>query len=91
MLRRTPRKGVTKYRYTLVAQSEKLNVKSYLGGTPTFALAKPLPVKKGDVDRSDHRQLDPELRRSHRGRDQHLALQVAPRTSAHASARTSPT
>ncbi|MGK2877260.1 MAG: hypothetical protein ACSLFF_01580 [Solirubrobacterales bacterium] len=49
VLRRTPRKGVTKYRYTLIAQSEKLNVKSYLGGTPTFALPKPLPVKKGDV------------------------------------------
>jgi hypothetical protein len=49
VLRRTPRKGVTKYRYTLVAQSKKLNVKSYLGGTPTFALPAPLPVKKGDV------------------------------------------
>jgi hypothetical protein len=49
ILRRTPRKGVTKYRYTLVAQSEKLNVKRYLGGSPTFALPKPLPVKKGDV------------------------------------------
>lgn len=49
VLRRAPRKGVTKYRYSLVAQSDKLNVKSYLGGTPTFALAKPLPVKRGDV------------------------------------------
>ncbi|MBJ7354551.1 MAG: hypothetical protein JHC98_06965 [Thermoleophilaceae bacterium] len=49
ILRRTPRKGVTKYRYTLVGQSEKLNVKRYLGGAPTFALAKPLPVKRGDV------------------------------------------
>jgi hypothetical protein len=49
VLRRSPRKGVTKYRYSLVAQSDKLNVKHYLGGTPTFALPKPLPVKKGDV------------------------------------------
>lgn len=49
VLRRTPRKGVTKYRYTLVGQSEKLNVKSYLGGAPTFALPKPLAVKRGDV------------------------------------------
>jgi hypothetical protein len=49
VLRRAPRKGVTKYRYSLVAQSDKLNVKHYLGGTPTFALPKPLPVKKGDV------------------------------------------
>lgn len=49
ILRRAPRKGVTKYRYSLVAQSEKLNVKSYLGGAPTFALGKPLAVKKGDV------------------------------------------
>ncbi|MGH2959365.1 MAG: hypothetical protein ACRDKE_07150, partial [Solirubrobacterales bacterium] len=49
ILRRTPRKGVTKYRYTLVAQSDKINVKRYLGGAPTFALPKPLAVKKGDV------------------------------------------
>jgi hypothetical protein len=49
ILRRIPRKGVTKYRYSLIAQSDKLNVKHYLGGTPTFALPKPLPVKKGDV------------------------------------------
>lgn len=49
ILRRTPRKGVTKYRYTLVGQSEKLNVKHYLGGTPTFALPKPLAVKRGDM------------------------------------------
>lgn len=49
VLRRTPRKGVTKYRYTLVGQSEKLNVKRYLGGAPSFALSKPLAVKRGDV------------------------------------------
>ncbi|MBJ7458452.1 MAG: hypothetical protein JHD02_04615 [Thermoleophilaceae bacterium] len=49
ILRRTPRKGVTKYRYTLIAQSDKLNVKNYLGGAPTFALPKPLPVKRGDM------------------------------------------
>jgi hypothetical protein len=49
ILRRTPRKGMTKYRYTLVAQSDKLFVRRYLGGAPTFALPKPLPVKKGDV------------------------------------------
>lgn len=49
ILRRAPRKGVTKYRYQLVAQSDKINVKSYLGGAPSFALAKPLSVKAGDV------------------------------------------
>lgn len=49
VLRRAPRKGVTKYRYKLVAQSPRMNVKNYLGSTPTFALAKPLSVKKGDL------------------------------------------
>lgn len=49
ILRRAPRKGVTKYRYSLVAQSEKLNVKSYLGGAPTFVLPKPIAVKKADM------------------------------------------
>lgn len=49
ILRRTPRKGVTRYRYTLKAQSKKLNVKNYLGGSPTFALNEPLAVRRGDV------------------------------------------
>lgn len=49
VLRRVPRKGMTKYRYQLVSQSPRLNVKRYLGGTPTFALPAPLGVKKGDV------------------------------------------
>lgn len=49
ILRRSPRKGVTKYRYALVAQSERVKVKDFLGSTPSFALAKPLPVRRGDV------------------------------------------
>ncbi|MFT4048805.1 MAG: hypothetical protein QM648_03105 [Solirubrobacterales bacterium] len=49
VLRRAPRKGVTKYRYKLVSQSKKINVKHYLGGAPTFTLPAPMPVKKGDV------------------------------------------
>jgi hypothetical protein len=49
VLRRAPRKGVTKYRYKLVAQGPRMNVKNYLGSTPSFVLAKPLSVKKGDL------------------------------------------
>lgn len=49
VLRRIPRKGMTKYRYQLISQSPKLNVKSYLGSAPSFALKTPLTVKKGDV------------------------------------------
>ncbi len=49
VLRHAPRKGATKYRYKLVAQSKRLNLKNYLGGTPSFVLSKPLKVKKGDL------------------------------------------
>lgn len=49
VLRYAPRKGTTKYRYKLVAQSEKLNLKNYLGSTPSFALEAPLAVKRGDL------------------------------------------
>lgn len=48
VLRPAPRRG-TRYRYTLVAQSERINVKEYLGGSPSFALPKPIPVRRGDV------------------------------------------
>lgn len=49
ILRYAPRKGYTKYRYSLVAQSERINLKNYLGGQPSFVLKKPLNVKKGDI------------------------------------------
>lgn len=48
VLRAAPRKGVA-YRYSLVAQSKRLNVKNYLGGVPTFALPTPIAVKRGDI------------------------------------------
>jgi hypothetical protein len=48
ILRKAKNSKTSKYRYTLVAQSERFNVKNYLGGAPTFALGKPLKVKKGD-------------------------------------------
>ncbi len=48
VLRAAPRKGVA-YRYSLAAQSKRLNVKSYLGGTPTFVLPAPITVKRGDI------------------------------------------
>lgn len=49
ILRYAPRKGVTKFRYKLVAQSPRYNLKNYLGGQPSFVLDKPLDVKKGDI------------------------------------------
>lgn len=49
VLRRAPRKGMTKYRYSLVSQGDRINLKNYLGSVPSFALTKPLAVKKGDV------------------------------------------
>lgn len=49
VLRYAPRKGTTKYRYKLVAQSDKINLKNYLGSTPSFALDAPLSVKRGDM------------------------------------------
>lgn len=48
VLRPAPRRG-TRYRYSLVAQSDRINVKDYLGSTPSFALPKPIPVRRGDV------------------------------------------
>ncbi len=49
VLRRKPQKGKSKYNYKLIAQSPRTNVKNYLGSTPTFVLAKPLSVRKGDL------------------------------------------
>jgi hypothetical protein len=49
VLRHAPRKGATKYRYKLVGQGPRVNLKNYLGGTPSFVLAKPLAVRKGDM------------------------------------------
>lgn len=49
VLRYAPRKGATKYRYKLVTQSDRLNLKKFLGSTPSFALDAPLPVKRGDL------------------------------------------
>lgn len=48
VLRAAPRKGVA-YRYSLVAQSKRLNVKNYLGSAPTFTLPAPIDVKRGDI------------------------------------------
>ena len=48
VLRSKPRRGVP-YRYALVAQSERLNLRNYHNGSPTFALAKPLAVRRGDI------------------------------------------
>jgi hypothetical protein len=38
-----------KHLYRLIAQSEVFNLQKYLGGHPTLALNKPLPVKKDDI------------------------------------------
>ena len=35
--------------YRLVAQSQVFSLEKYFGGTPTFALRQPLPVKKDDI------------------------------------------
>lgn len=48
VLRPKPRRGVP-YRYVLAGQSERINLRDYLESTPSFALAKPLDVKRGDV------------------------------------------
>lgn len=49
ILRSKPRRGVPN-RYALVGQSERINLKKYLtGGAASFALAKPVAVKRGDV------------------------------------------
>lgn len=48
ILRSAPRRGV-RHRYKLVAQSERINVKPYLGQSASFALAKPVPVRRGDI------------------------------------------
>jgi hypothetical protein len=39
----------SKHRHRLLDQSEVINVEQYLGSTPTFALSKPLVVKKRSV------------------------------------------
>jgi hypothetical protein len=49
VIRYAPRKGVTKYRYKLVGQSEPIKLARYLGSTPSFALPTPIPVKKSDI------------------------------------------
>jgi hypothetical protein len=48
VLRAKPRRGVP-YRYALAGQSERINLRDYLDSAPTFALAKPLDVKRGDI------------------------------------------
>lgn len=49
ILRPKPKRGVA-YRYALVNQSERINLRKYLtGNMASFALAKPLAVKRGDV------------------------------------------
>lgn len=48
VLRPAPRRGVPN-RYKLVASSERINVKPYLGSASSFALNKPVPVRRGDV------------------------------------------
>lgn len=49
VLRPKPKRGVA-YRYALVNQSERINLRKYLtGNMASFALAKALPVKRGDV------------------------------------------
>lgn len=48
ILRPKKRRGVS-YRYVLAGQSARLNLRNYLGGTPSFALEKPLSVKRGDI------------------------------------------
>lgn len=49
VLRHAPKKGQTKYRYKLIARGARVNLKNYLAGTPSFVLAKPLAVRKGDM------------------------------------------
>lgn len=49
VLRRTPRKGQTYYRYKLIAKSPKVNLRTYFGSHPTFALDTPIAVKRNDV------------------------------------------
>lgn len=49
VLRHAPRKGTTKYRYKLVGQGPRINLKNYLGGVPSFVLPKPISARKGDM------------------------------------------
>lgn len=49
VIRYAPRKGVTKYRYKLIGQSDQIKLAKYLGSTPSFALPTPIAVKKGDI------------------------------------------
>lgn len=48
VLRPRPRKG-RKYRYELVAKSERVEVQDYLGSNPTFPLTRTLAVKRNDI------------------------------------------
>lgn len=49
ILRQRKRKGQTKYRYELIAQSPAKHLRPYLGSSPSFVLSKPIKVKKGDL------------------------------------------
>jgi hypothetical protein len=49
VLRYAKRKGVTKYRYKLIAQSTPVKLRRYLGSIPSFSLAQPIAVKRNDI------------------------------------------
>jgi hypothetical protein len=49
VLRRAPRKGKPYHRYKLVAQSPSVQLRSYFGINPSYALNTPLPVKRNDI------------------------------------------
>jgi hypothetical protein len=48
VLRPKVRRGVP-YRYALVSQSDRINLKKYLNSEPTFALGTSLDVRRGDI------------------------------------------
>lgn len=48
VLRPKRRRG-TSYRYALAGQSQRINLRDYLGSSPTFALNKPLTVRRNDI------------------------------------------
>lgn len=49
ILRAAPRRGATKYRYKLVGQSDPVKLQPYFGSIPSFALSKPIAVKRNDM------------------------------------------
>jgi hypothetical protein len=49
ILRAAPRKGATKYRYKLVGQSDPVKLRPYFGSVPSFALDRPIAVKRNDM------------------------------------------